>query len=265
MKYQWLLSMIVFFTTSCSSQNKINMLKNINYYTVATNGRVAEIKISNDSLSVIYKKENTVVKEDLYKVVEEEKKEKYWIVYIDRSKPDPEKANQTPDSELPYGVFIFSFEDKDKLLVLHENRLWYKSIIEAKNAVAATHYEDKHFLTWYAEADFKAFNKFPDLKNADKDEVQKVVYELIGRMNHNKDNKKNTQRADFYGTGFMQDNLTEVLINNHFNPLLSITDLDKLAEELHIIIPQIRRDNTNQPQLKSKARDPNTVIDQPKQ
>jgi hypothetical protein len=264
MKIFYILFLALIF--NCSFKKGDFMLKHVDYYTVAPNYRVANIRTTEKLLSISYKKADKIEKEEEYQIVDEGKKEGYFLIYIKRDVPEypaPTKNMETPSL---FGSFVFAFsKDQSQLMVLHENKLWYSTLEEAKIASSNIAFESKHFNTWYAEPDFLSFAKFPSIDSADKSTIQQVSSSLIMDMESDRDRMKNTKRADIYGGEFLQNSLTKVLVANHLNPMVTISDLDKKVAEYHIAIPSLRQlKNTNVKPLRSGTRDSNTVINQPK-
>ncbi len=222
------------------------MRKNMDYYSVIPNSGVAELKVTKDSISVIWKKKEAQTQQS-YEIADEEKRGKYIIAYVKAKAPSQigHVAGSTSASR-PYGIFVFYFADnKNRLHVLQESKLTYASLEEAKVAGSSTYLESKHFFTWYSDSLFTAAKSYPSLKDADKDTVVKVAGEFIAELNRNRDKIRNTQCFDIYGGGIGQNSLTKILIHNHLNPNISITDLDKKMEEYHIVFPQHLKHSNN--------------------
>jgi hypothetical protein len=213
------------------------MLNNLDYYTIAPNRRIAEFRVDGDSLSLSEKKGASVVKETRYAINSVEKREDYFLLYVKRTFPPASPRAVRPNP--PYGLFVVSFsKDKNRLLVLHEDKLWYVSDEEAKSANRDVDFGNKYFQTYYSAGQFASFIHGRDLNETDSATLRKITDALVAEMRQQRGKVINTQRWDIYGGGTMQDMQNKILIDYHFNPTVSTMELGKKIEEYHIPLPK---------------------------
>jgi len=234
MRKQWFLLLFVFLVNYCSAQPPATFT----YYTVASNRWVAEVTLTKDSLFKRQTKAAGVKDDERYAIVGKETKGAYTFVY---TKKTPPVLKAPAGMNLPirtWGIehialFVFSVSaDKEKMQLLQE--FDHASIEAAKSADANNEIADKYFTTWYSKSALAKFTQYPDLVDADKATVQKVLDDLMSNLSQNKVKIKNTRYWS------MQYNLSGVLIGNHLSPMASIADLDKKTTEYNIKIPAIR-------------------------
>jgi hypothetical protein len=244
MKKQWLLVLIVFVVHHCLAQKNAASLKNITYYSASPDNWVAEIRLTEDSLFFIKAKALATKDGERYEIAEEEVRGNYFLIYV-KSHPHVLNNRVIPPR---FGVLTVYFsKGKDKMFMMRGAA--YTTLEKVKDANATTQLESLNYHTWYSEPVFSVFTNYPDLKDADKATMQKVVDNFLDELKQNND-KFQSIRLFYIRDSFIQEYLTTALINNHLNPLTNTADIYNKLTEYHIPIP---------PQLPG----PKIIIDEP--
>jgi hypothetical protein len=240
-KYSLLLIFTALITIHLCAQTSANLLKDNSYCSISPNGPVMILHATNDSLIINYKKEMAVTGQDRFQITRQESRGEYTLVYVKMDPASMMLIGPSGSAHLRqplFGVFVFRFEkDDNKLLVLHDGRLWLTEK-EAKNTYAQLRLPYEYFNTWYLEARFERFTRYPDFRNADEPTVQKVALFWIKKIQEHREKKLNTQNTDRNGADYGRDNLTKVLVNNHLSPLATPSDFDAKLKQYHLnLIP----------------------------
>jgi len=231
---------VILSVTRGSAQNTSDPINNISYYTVADNKKVLECKTTGDSLFLTESMASATVRQRHFKIAGKEKKDDYYLVYVERPLPAQRPSKWKLPAVSPFGLFVLRLSpDKKELYVLLEDGAWYPSLEEAKKANGNTRFDSKYFATYYSHSTFTSLTEKPLIATVDKPALQKIIDDWGEEINKNKYKMQNTRTADVYRVSFMQDNLTKVLVEHHISPLTTITEFNSKLSEYKIPVPQI--------------------------
>lgn len=226
MKKLWLPLALALFSSCHLAAQKYSELKDIKYVT-PSDGWVMELQLSSDSLFMDRKKGAEIADRKSYEILDEEKRGDNFIVYVKQQPevihlPSRMKSAPAPPDFGSISLFAFSFsKNKDRLFSLRDIRV-YHSLQEIKEANVNARFDDKDFMTWYAEPVFKQYIRYPDVSTIGKDTLRQVVLDFYTEIKKRANNIRNSHNdGDMYKAGKMQNIVSTVLIEHHLNPMAS--------------------------------------------
>ena len=92
---------------------------------------------------------------------------------------------------------------------------------------------------WYSESVFKTYSTYPGINTADSFTMIRLTADYVQAMIEIANKDHTTRLGDLYGAGTGQDILSKTLIEHHFNPDVTLSELSARIQQLHITIPDI--------------------------
>jgi hypothetical protein len=256
MKPYYLLSSFLLCAAVCSAQTSSSPLNDISYYTAAANKATLQLQIAGDSVFLKESRGGREVGRECFGIVgrnnpldkSSDKTPRDYLLYVCKALPPRQPSKWKLPPPRPYSLFVLRLSpDRQQLYVLHEDKPTFMTLEDAEKANSDLDPGNKYFATWYSPKAFAALIRQPALSTADRATLQKVVDLMVDGMQANLDKRRQTGMADYYGTWYMQDNLTKALITQHLSPITSLTEFSQKIAEYKLSVPRLPTMHTQSP------------------